>query len=254
MRSTASTSHRHAAHAEQGFDFGDNNFRRHCHASADMRAGVYPVAVGDGSLNFLSQPPGHVEFRDDNVLGVFCGFTDFFAGPRPQGLDLYQTATDTFVIEEPDGLTTLRHRCPRGDNEDLGIGIFCLDQPVYPFDRVFAGSLHCRPDFLLPGGMGSIADVVAFHDKWITHHPDWRTFHVHTGYGRAVWIIGWKTHVGWGEIDDVLGVRDEESVAAQCQREVHIRLFRNHVSFENPIEEVLCGFRMPDEHTGIQKI
>ena len=148
----------------------------------------------------------------------------------------------------------MRHRRTRGDDDDLGIGIFCLDQAVQPLDCVLAGPFHCSPDFLLPGGVGGIADVVALHDKRIAHHPDRRTFHVHAGHGGAVRVIGRKTHVGRGEIDDVLGVRYEESVAAQRQGKVHIRLFRHHVAFEDPIEEVLCGFRMPDDHAGIQKI
>ena len=120
-----------------------------------------------------------------------------------------------------------------------------LNQPVYPLDRVFTGSLHCRPDFLLPGRVGGIADVVALHDKRIAHHPNRWTFHVHAGHGGAVWVIGRKAHVGRGEIDHVLGVCHEESVAAQRQGEVHVRLFRHHKAFEDPIEEVLCGFRMP---------
>src|SRR6185503_19365793 len=107
MRSTPTTGQRHGAHAEQGLEFGNNNFRWHRHASADMWAGVYAVAVWDGSSNFLCQPPGHVKFRNDNILGILCGFTDFLSRPRPQSLDFHQTATDTFILEETDGFTTL---------------------------------------------------------------------------------------------------------------------------------------------------
>src|SRR4026208_1422691 len=107
MPSTAATGHRHAAHAEQGLDFGDNNFRWHRHASADMRAGVDTFAIRDGGFNFLCQPSGYVEFGNDNVFGGFRSLTDFLARPRPQGLDFYQTAADTFVVKEPDGLTSL---------------------------------------------------------------------------------------------------------------------------------------------------
>src|SRR5437870_1606458 len=116
MRSTAATGQRHGAHAEQGLDFRDNYFRRHCHASANMRAGVYTIAVRNAGLDFLCQPSGYVEFGNDNVFGGFRSLTDFLAWPRSQGLDFYQTATDTFVIEESDSLTSLRHRCPRRDN------------------------------------------------------------------------------------------------------------------------------------------
>src|SRR5256885_6159550 len=111
VRSAAATGQRHGAHAEQGLDFGDNNFRWHRHASADTRAGVHTFTVRDGGSNFLCHPSGHVKFRDDNVLGVFRGFTDFLPWPGPQDLDLNQTATDAFVLEESDGFTTLRHRC-----------------------------------------------------------------------------------------------------------------------------------------------
>src|SRR5262245_35383230 len=154
-----------------------------------MRAGVYTVAVRDASSNFLCKPSGHIEFRDDNMLCVFCGFTNFLPWPRSQGLDLYQTATEAFVLKEPDGFTPLRNRRTGGDYYDLRIRIFCVDQAVQPFDRVLAGSFSCCPDFLLPCSMGGIADVIALHDKWIAHHPDRRTFHVHAGHRRTVWII-----------------------------------------------------------------
>ena len=49
-------------------------------------------------------------------------------------------------------------------------------------------------------------------------------------------------------------MRNEESIAAQRQRQVHVRLFGHHVALENPIKEVLGGFRMPDQHAGIQQI
>src|ERR1041385_6094841 len=83
MRSTTTTGQRHGTHAEQVLDFGNNNFRWHRHASADMWTGVHTIAVRDAGFNFLCQPPGHVKLRDDNMLCVLCGFTDFLAGPRP---------------------------------------------------------------------------------------------------------------------------------------------------------------------------
>src|SRR5262249_26940633 len=243
-----------AAHATEGLDCSGDNFRRHRHTSADVRAGGHTVAVRDAGSNLLGQPSGHVEFRYDNMLSMFCSLADFLGWPGPQGFDLYQTATDPFVLEKPDRFTTLRHCRTRRNDDNIVIDIFCVDQAVQPPDRVFAGAVHCRPDFLLPGSVGGIADVVALHDKWIAHHPDRRTFHVHTGHWRAVWIIGRKAHVGRSEVDDVLRVRHKKPIATECQGEMHVWLFRYPVALEDPIDKVLCGFRMPDEHAGVQEV
>src|SRR6185436_6673330 len=129
----------------------NNNFRWHRHASADMRAGIHTLAVWDGGFNFLCQPPGHVKFRDDDVLGVLCGFTDFLAWPRPQGLDLDQTTTDAFVLQEPDGFTALRHRCTE---ETMRISASVFSVSINPFihlivclrDRSTAAQTSCCQD------------------------------------------------------------------------------------------------------------
>src|SRR5688572_12262425 len=99
---------------------------------------------------------------------------------------------------------------------------------------MFAGTFDCRPDLLLPAGMRRVADVVALHDKRVAHHANRWALHIHTWYGRPVGVIWWEAHVRWSKIHDIFCVGDKESIAAECERKVHIRLFRDHVTLQNP--------------------
>ena len=188
------------------------------------------------------------------MLGVLGRLPDFLFRPRPEGLDLDDTHLDAVLFQERLGLTTLGNRSPRGDDQNLGIGTVHFDQAVQPPDGVFPGSFHRRPDFLLPACMGGITDIVTLHDERVTHHADRRAFHIHARDRRPVRVIGRQAHVRGRQIDYVFGMGHEKPVATQGQRQMHVRLFRHHVPFQNPVIKVLRRLGVPDQHPGVQQV
>src|SRR3989449_3745174 len=162
-------------------DVLDDDLRWHRHPTGHMRTGDHAIAVGNSGLDFPSHPALHVEFRHEDVLRVLRRFTDLIIGPRPQGFDLDQTDPQPFLSQQANRLTPLRYGSPRRHDQDIGVGVLGLDQTAQQRNRVLAGPLDGRPDLLLPGRVGRVADVVALHDKWVTHHADRRGFHFHAG-------------------------------------------------------------------------
>ena len=182
------------------------------------------------------------------MLRILGGFTDFLTRPRPEGLDLDQPDPYPLIFQQPNRLSSLRDSGARCHDEDLSIRVFGLDQSTDHGNGVFAGSFTGPSGFLLPGRVGHITDVVGLHDKRISHHPDRRRLHVHAGNRRAVGVIRRQTHLRRREQHRVLCVCDKETVTADGDGQVHVRLLRDDIPFEDPVKKVLRGLGMPHQH------
>src|SRR6188768_3412236 len=68
--SASTTGQGESLHSEGRLDFLYDNFRRHGHATADMRAGMHPMMIGNGGFDLLCQPAGYVKLRHEDMLRV----------------------------------------------------------------------------------------------------------------------------------------------------------------------------------------
>ena len=101
---------------------------------------------------------------------------------------------------------------------------------------MFAGALNCRMDFLLPGSMGSITDVVGFHNKRVAHHTDRCGFHIHYRLWISVRIIRSQAQILRWKLNRVFGVSHEEAVTTYRNRNMHIRLLCDNETLQNKIK------------------